>query len=89
MGIFLPVMRVKQRVAKPLAKMVVDTWKPVISATVTVAGNITMTCCSAYRNSFHVEGVTVPVYYAGDCSGERTAGIMEAVRGGYKAANEI
>lgn len=41
------------------------------------------------KNILDVEGVTVPVYYAGDCSGERTAGIMEAVRGGYKAANEV
>ena len=41
------------------------------------------------KNVLDVEGVTVPVYYAGDCSGERTASIMEAVRGGYKAANEI
>ena len=41
------------------------------------------------KNVFDTEGVTVPVYYAGDCSGERTAGIAEAIRGGYKAANEI
>ena len=41
------------------------------------------------KNLLDVEGVTVPVCYAGDCSGERTAGIMEAVRSGYKAANEI
>jgi len=41
------------------------------------------------KNVFDAEGVTVPVFYAGDCSGERTAGIAEAVRGGYKAANEI
>jgi NADPH-dependent 2,4-dienoyl-CoA reductase/sulfur reductase-like enzyme len=41
------------------------------------------------KNVFNVEGVTVPVYYAGDCSGDRTASIAEAVRGGYKAANEI
>jgi len=41
------------------------------------------------KNVLDVEGVTVPVYYAGDCSGERTASIAEAVRGGYKAANEI
>ena len=41
------------------------------------------------KNTFDVEGITVPVYYAGDCSGERTASIDEAVRGGYKAANEI
>ena len=41
------------------------------------------------KNTFSVEGVTVPVYYAGDCSGDRTASIAEAIRGGYKAANEI
>ena len=41
------------------------------------------------KNVLDVSGVTVPVYYAGDCSGERTAGIAEAIRGGYKAANEI
>ena len=41
------------------------------------------------KNVLDVEGVTVPVYYAGDCSGERTASIAEAIRTGYKAANEI
>lgn len=41
------------------------------------------------RNPFDIEGVTAPVCYVGDCSGERTASIMEAVRSGYKAANEI
>ena len=41
------------------------------------------------KNILDVEGVTVPIYYAGDCSGERTAGIKEAIRSGYKAANEI
>jgi len=41
------------------------------------------------KNVFNVEGVTAAVYYAGDCSGERTASIAEAIRSGYKAANEI
>ena len=41
------------------------------------------------KNVFDVEGVTVPVYYAGDCDGDRTADIANAIRGGYKAANEI
>ena len=41
------------------------------------------------KSILDVEGVTVPLYYAGDCSGERTASICEAIRGGYKAANEI
>ncbi len=41
------------------------------------------------KNGFDAEGITVPVHYVGDCSGERTAGIMEAIRSGYRAANEI
>ena len=41
------------------------------------------------KAAFSVEGVNVPVQFAGDCSGERTASIAEAVRGGYHAANEI
>lgn len=41
------------------------------------------------KNTIDLEGVTVPVTYAGDCAGERTASIAEAVRAGYKAANEI
>ena len=41
------------------------------------------------KNVLDVEGVTVPVTYAGDCSGERTASIAEAIRGGYNAANSI
>lgn len=38
---------------------------------------------------FSTEGITVPVQFAGDCSGERTASIAEAVRSGYHAANAI
>ena len=41
------------------------------------------------KNVLDVEGVNAPIYYAGDCSGERTAGIAEAIRSGYKAGNEI
>ncbi|MGE9975801.1 bilirubin reductase, long form [Coprococcus catus] len=41
------------------------------------------------KNELDMEGVTVPVYYAGDCSGDRTASIAEAVRSGYAAANGI
>ena len=41
------------------------------------------------KNVLDVEGVSVPVVYAGDCSGERTADIASAIRSGYKAANEI
>ena len=41
------------------------------------------------KNVFDVSGITVPVVYAGDCAGERTAGILEAIRGGYHAANNL
>ena len=41
------------------------------------------------KNVIDVKGVTTPIIYVGDCSGERTASIAEAIRTGYKAANEI
>ena len=41
------------------------------------------------KNAFDASGITVPVVYAGDCAGERTAGICEAIRGGYHAANNL
>ena len=41
------------------------------------------------KNTFDTEGLTVPVHFVGDCSGERTASIAEAIRSGYHVANEI
>lgn len=41
------------------------------------------------KNTLDVEGVTTPLTYVGDCSGDRTASIAEAIRSGYNAANEI
>ena len=41
------------------------------------------------KNVLDVEGVTTPMTYVGDCSGERTASIAEAIRTGYNAGNEI
>ncbi len=41
------------------------------------------------KNLLDTDGVTTPVTYVGDCSGERTAGIAEAIRSGYRAGNEI
>ena len=38
---------------------------------------------------FSTDGITVPVKFVGDCSGEKTASITEAIRSGYHAANEI
>ena len=41
------------------------------------------------KNVLDVEGVTTNIQYVGDCSGERTAAIAEAIRSAYHAANEI
>lgn len=41
------------------------------------------------KNTFDTDGVTTPVTYVGDCSGERTASIAEAIRSGYHAANAL
>lgn len=41
------------------------------------------------KNSFDAEGITVPLYYVGDCSGERTADISAAIRSAYHAANSL
>lgn len=41
------------------------------------------------KNTFDVSGVTVPVQFVGDCSGERTADISSAIRTAYAAANSI
>lgn len=56
---------------------------------ITIPCDLVVMAVGSRKNVLDVEGVTVPVYYAGDCSGERTASIAEAVRSGYKAANEI
>ena len=56
---------------------------------ITIACDTVVMAVGSRKNVLDVEGVTVPVVYAGDCSGDRTAGIMEAVRGGYQAANAI
>ena len=55
----------------------------------TIDCDMVVMAAGSVKNVFDTEGVTAPVYFAGDCSGERTAGISEAIRSGYKAANEI
>ena len=56
---------------------------------ITIPCDTVVMAVGSRKNVLDVEGVRVPVYYAGDCSGERTASIAEAIRGGYKAANQI
>ncbi len=59
------------------------------NSTVSIPCDTVVMAVGSKKNAFDTAGITVPVCYAGDCSGERTAGIMEAIRSGYKAANEI
>ena len=56
---------------------------------VTIDADMIIMAVGSKKNTIDVEGVNTPVYYAGDCAGERTAAIAEAIRGGYKCANEI
>ena len=56
---------------------------------ITIPSDTVVMAVGSRKNVLDTEGVTVPVYYAGDCSGERTASIAEAIRGGYNAANVI
>ena len=56
---------------------------------ITIPCDTVVMAVGSKKNVLDTEGVTVPVFYAGDCSGDRTASIAEAVRGGYKAANAI
>ena len=55
----------------------------------TIACDGVIMAVGSKKNVFDAEGINVPVYYAGDCSGERTASIAEAIRSGYSVANEI
>lgn len=41
------------------------------------------------KNIMDVTGITKPVHYVGDCSGERTADIASAIRTAYHTANAI
>ena len=56
---------------------------------ITINCDMVIMAVGSKKNLVDVEGVDTPVYYAGDCSGDRTASIAEAIRGGYKCANEI
>jgi len=56
---------------------------------ITIPCDTVVMAVGSRKNVFDVSGITVPVVYAGDCAGERTAGIMEAIRGGYHAANNL
>lgn len=56
---------------------------------ITIPCDLVVMAVGSKKNVLDVEGVTVPIYYAGDCSGDRTASISEAIRSGYMVANKI
>ncbi|MGN1276073.1 MAG: NADH oxidase, partial [Floccifex sp.] len=41
------------------------------------------------KNIFDTTGIQIPVHFAGDCAGDRTADIASAIRSAYHCANEI
>ncbi|MGM9948164.1 bilirubin reductase, long form [Floccifex sp.] len=41
------------------------------------------------KNNFDTTGIQIPIHFAGDCAGERTADIASAIRSAYHCANEI
>ena len=56
---------------------------------ITIHADTIVNALGSKKNEFDVSGITVPVTYIGDCSGERTADIAAAVRSGYHAANAL
>jgi 2,4-dienoyl-CoA reductase-like NADH-dependent reductase (Old Yellow Enzyme family)/thioredoxin reductase len=56
---------------------------------ITLAADTIINALGSKKNAFEESGITVPLVYVGDCSGERTADIASAVRSGYHAANAI
>ena len=56
---------------------------------ITVEADVVVMAVGSKKNVLDVEGVTTPISYAGDCFGERTSDIANAIRTGYKAANAI
>ena len=57
--------------------------------TVKIASDYVVMAVGSKANPFDVSGVTVPVTFVGDCSGERTADIASAIRTAYNAANSL
>lgn len=55
----------------------------------TIPADTIINALGSKKNVFDESGITVPKAYIGDCSGERTADIAAAIRGGYQAANAI
>lgn len=58
-------------------------------AKITISADTIINALGSKKNVFDENGITVPLTYIGDCSGERTADIAAAIRSGYHAANQL
>ena len=56
---------------------------------VTIPCDYVVMAVGSRKKAFSTEGITVPVHFVGDCSGDRTADIASAIRTAYHAANSI
>lgn len=56
---------------------------------VVISADTIVNALGSRKNVFDETGITAPITYIGDCSGERTADIAAAIRSAYHAANDI
>ena len=54
-----------------------------------ISADTVVAALGSRNNVVDVTGITKPVHYVGDCSGERTADIANAIRTAYHTANKI
>lgn len=54
-----------------------------------ISADTVVAALGSRKNVMDVTGITKPVHYVGDCSGERTADIASAIRTAYHTANAI
>ena len=56
---------------------------------ITIKADTIINALGSKKNIYNETGITVPLTYVGDCSGDKTADIASAIRSGYNAANMI
>ncbi|MCD7892777.1 MAG: NAD(P)/FAD-dependent oxidoreductase [Erysipelotrichaceae bacterium] len=56
---------------------------------ITIKADTIINALGSKKNIYNETGITVPLTYVGDCSGDKTADIASAIRSGYYAANAI
>ena len=56
---------------------------------ITIKADYVVMAVGSKKNTFDESVIEKPIHYVGDCSGERTADIANAIRTAYKTANEL